>query len=229
MEAQQIRVWDLPVRLFHWSLVLLFALAWLTGDILEIYEPHEIIGLGILALVSFRIVWGFVGSTTARFSQFVRGKSAVVAYLNGDWQGTGHNPLGGWSVLLMFAFLLAMVGTGLFANDDADFTGPLSFLVDNALSSNLTRVHHWLFDGLLIVVAVHVGAILFYKIVLAKDLVRPMLTGQKEAESEQDVSTQGGGVIAIIIAVTMAALVVWGASGAWYQPPAKPAISTPDW
>lgn len=229
MESKQIRVWDLPTRLFHWSLLAAFVGAYVTGDVLEILEPHEWIGLAMVFLLSFRIVWGVVGSTTARFSQFVRGKEAVSDYLNGRWQGVGHNPLGGWSVIAMLTLLVAMVVTGLFANNDADFSAPLTFLVSESTSAFLTSAHHLLFKLLLVVVAVHVGAIFFYKIVLAKDLVTPMIKGDAPAESDTDASTQGGGIIAVLAALIIAALAVWGASGVWYQPPEKPAVSSPEW
>jgi cytochrome b len=230
MESRKhIRVWDLPTRLFHWSLLAAFAGAYLTGDVFDLLEPHQWIGLAIVFLLSFRLVWGFVGSTTARFSQFVRGKEAVSDYLNGRWQGVGHNPLGGWSVVAMLALLVAMTITGLFANNDADFTAPLTFLVSDSVSSLLTSAHHLLFKLLLVLVAIHIAAIFFYKIVLAKDLVTPMLKGDAPAELDSDESTQGGGMIAVIVALVMAILAVWGASGAWHQPPAKPVVSLPAW
>jgi cytochrome b len=229
MESKHIRVWDLPTRLFHWSLLAAFVGAYLTGDVFDLLEPHQWIGLVMVFLLSFRLVWGFVGSTTARFSQFVRGKEAVSDYLNGRWQGVGHNPLGGWSVVAMLALLVAMTITGLFANNDADFTAPLTFLVSDSVSSLLTSAHHLLFKLLLVLVAIHIGAIFFYKIVLAKDLVTPMLKGDAPAELDSDESTQGGGMIAVIVALVMAILAVWGASGAWHQPPAKPVVSSPAW
>jgi cytochrome b len=227
--SKSIRVWDLPTRVFHWSLLLAFVAVYLTGDVLDLLEPHQWFGLAMVGLLVFRLVWGVIGSTTARFSQFVRGKAAVSDYLNGRWQGVGHNPLGGWSVMAMLALLFAMVITGLFANNDADFAAPLTFLVSDGVSSLLTSAHHLLFKLLLVVVAVHIGAIFFYKIVLAKDLVTPMLKGDAPAESDNDASTQGGGMIAVMVALVIAVLAVWGASGAWYQPPAKPAVSTPEW
>jgi len=228
--SKLIRVWDLPTRVFHWSLLLAFVGAYLTGDVFDLLEPHQWFGLAIVGLLAFRLVWGVIGSTTARFSQFVRGKAAVSDYLNGRWHGVGHNPLGGWSVMAMLALLFAMVITGLFANNDADFTAPLSFLVSDSVSSLLTSAHHLLFNVLLLVVAVHIGAIFFYKIVLAKDLVTPMLNGDALAESDHDQATQGGSAIALIVALVIAVLAVWGASGAWYQPPVKPAMqSSPEW
>jgi hypothetical protein len=129
----------------------------------------------------------------------------------------------------MLALLVAMTITGLFANNDADFTAPLTFLVSDSVSSLLTSAHHLLFKLLLVLVAIHIAAIFFYKIVLAKDLVTPMLKGDAPAELDSDESTQGGGMIAVIVALVMAILAVWGASGAWHQPPAKPVVSLPAW
>jgi len=229
MKAQKIRIWDLPVRLFHWSLVIAFIAAYLTGEVLTDFDWHQRIGLFIVFLISFRLVWGVIGSTTARFSQFVRGKQAVGDYLKGQWQGVGHNPVGGWSVVLMLILLFAMIITGLFANNDADFKGPWAFLVSDATSSLLTSIHTGLFEFLMIVVFIHVGAIAFYKWIMAKDLLTPMIKGDALAELETDQSTQGGGALAILVALAIALLAVWAASGVWYQPPVKPPVSSPDW
>jgi cytochrome b len=226
-----VRVWDLPTRLFHWGLVIGVALAWLTGDVLEQMTPHQIIGLTVLGLVVFRLVWGVMGSTYARFSQFIVGLAAVKRYLTGRWHGLGHNPLGGWSVVAMLLLLAGMVVTGLFANNDADYTGPLAFLVNTELSGWLTHVHHFLFKVLWVVIAIHIGAIVIYKRFLGKDLIRPMIVGDAPRENETDKSAQGGGWLAFVVAVAIALAAVYGASGVWHQPPAKKpaAEQSADW
>ncbi len=228
---RRIRVWDLPTRLFHWALVLIVFLAWFTGDVLESsMELHQWLGIAMVGLIGFRLTWGLVGSRYARFSQFVAKPAQVKAYLKGDWKGVGHNPLGGWSVVVMLLLLTAMVLTGLFANNDADFTAPLAFMVTSDVSSFLTRVHHLVFKLLFVVIGLHILAVFAYKWILGKDLIQPMIDGHKLAESETDESATGGGWLALILALSVAALAMWGASAAWYTPPAKPAVqTTPDW
>lgn len=181
----KVRVWDAPVRLFHWLLVLLVCFSVVTAQIGGNWmDWHKRSGYAILTLVLFRIVWGFIGSCHARFGSFLRGPRAVVAYV-GELLGRrpaqphlGHNPLGGWSVVLMLLALLVQVGTGLFANDDIATEGPLYQLVSKETSDFLTSIHHlnlWLLGAL---IAVHVLAIVAY-LVKGENLIRPMFTGDK--------------------------------------------------
>lgn len=228
-QVRQIRVWDLPVRVFHWMLVFIMLSAWVTADLLSDFDVHAKIGLFALGLVVFRVSWGFWGSSTARFSTFVRGQSEVKSYLHGEWQGVGHNPLGGWSVLLMLGSVLLLAITGVFANNDGDFTGPLAFLVSTDISNLLTSIHELGFNVLMLLVILHVAAIMFYKHILGTDLIRPMITGDARATDEQDQSTQGGSVFGFILAVLIAAGLVWLVSGAWHSPAATTAVSSPDW
>lgn len=228
---RRILVWDLPTRLFHWALVLTVFLAWFTGEVLESsMELHQWLGIAMVGLIGFRLSWGLVGSRYARFSQFVARPAQVKAYLKGDWKGVGHNPLGGWSVVVMLLLLTGMVLTGLFANNDADFEAPLAFMVTSDVSSFLTRVHHLLFKLLLLVIGLHILAVWAYKWLLGKDLIQPMIDGHKEVESGIDESATGGGWVALILALSVAALAMWGASAAWHKQLAKPAVqTTPDW
>lgn len=182
-------VWDIPTRLFHWSLALLFFSAWVTAEIGDnLMDAHKLIGYAILALALFRWAWGFVGSSTSRFSDFVRGPKAAIAHIQEVKSGkpvphTGHNPLGGWMVLALLLLLLVQAGTGLFANDDIMTEGPLKHLVSDDASSLLTGIHHLVFDGLLVLVGLHVAAILAYRFRLKENLVLPMLTGHKKLPS----------------------------------------------
>lgn len=184
--ASRTVVWDIPTRLFHWSLALLFFSAWVTAEIGDnLMDAHKLIGYAILALVLFRWLWGFAGSSTSRFSDFIHGPLAAMAHLKEVKSGkpaphAGHNPLGGWMVLALLLLLLVQAGTGLFANDDIMTEGPLKHLVSDELSSRLTGIHHLVFDGLLVLVGLHVAAILAYRFRLKENLVLPMLTGRKE-------------------------------------------------
>ena len=179
----QVPVWDIPTRLFHWSVVLLVCVSWFSAD-QGYMRVHLVSGLTLLSLLLFRIAWGLVGSTTARFSNFLHPPRRVVGYLKGLAGGdkifyAGHNPAGGLMVLALIAVLLAQVATGLFANDGVRFSGPLALLVREETSSLITGIHGLIFDLILILVWCHVVAVGFYLLVKGDNLVWPMVTGKK--------------------------------------------------
>jgi cytochrome b len=208
----RIKVWDLPLRIFHWALafcVIATYVAQSIGGNAMIW--HSRFGLAIIGLVTFRLAWGFVGSTHARFRHFVRGPAAVAAYLRGQWSGLGHNPLGALSVVALLAVLLLLALTGLFANDDIAFEGPLYALVDKDLSDWITKIHHWFEPVILILVGLHVAAIAFYTWVKKQPLVRPMITGWKEG-AEGELAT-GGGLGRFLLSLALAIMAVVAASG----------------
>lgn len=176
-------VWDLPVRLFHWLLVLLLGFSWLSGE-MEWMDWHFYSGYAVLALVLFRILWGFAGSTHARFSDFIHGPGALSGYIRtlpsrGVKKFAGHNPLGGISVVLILLCVLLQASSGLFANDDVLYEGPLYRHVSKELSDWLTTVHKWNFEVLLALSGVHIAAILYYLVWKSENLVKPMFTGRK--------------------------------------------------
>lgn len=225
-------VWDLPLRLFHWLLALLVAAAIATANIGgNAMDWHGRLGVAIVGLLTFRLAWGFVGSTHARFADFLPRPATLRAYLRGDWHGLGHNPLGALSVLGMLLALAIQAALGLFGNDDIAFTGPLYPLVAKETSDALTGLHHrgaWLV-GLLI--ALHLGAIAYYRLARREDLVTPMLTGRKTVAGDvPDTPARGGGIVALSIALALAGLAAWFASGAWLPaPPAPATVDTPNW
>jgi cytochrome b len=180
---ERVRIWDWPTRIFHWSIVALIPALWWTAENGRI-ELHMQLGLVMLALVLFRLIWGLIGSSTARFSNFLKGPRGVVSYLNGRAaHAVGHNPLGGWSVALMLLVLGAQVGLGLFAtNEDGDLFGPLALLVSGETSETLTERHETLFNILLGLILLHLLAIAVYAAKL-QNLVGPMLTGSGELPS----------------------------------------------
>lgn len=184
--SKSIRVWDLPTRLFHWLLVALFAFSWASAELGgNAMEWHMRSGHVLLGLVIFRLLWGVAGSATARFSQFVKGKGAILAYLRGTTSATvGHNPLGGWVVVAMLALLLLQAATGLFANDDIITEGPLYHLISKDISDALTELHEGVFDVLLALASLHVAAIFFYLFIKRDNLIRPMLTGRKQVPAD---------------------------------------------
>jgi cytochrome b len=226
--ADKVYIWDLSVRLFHWSLVVLVVAAFITAKVGgNAMVWHGRIGLAIIGLLVFRIVWGFVGSTYARFLQFVRGPGTILAYLRGQWQGQGHNPLGALSVLGLLGILSIQAAAGLFANDDIAFEGYLAPLVGSELSSQITGIHRLIEKVLIALVALHVGAIIYYSRVKKHNLVKPMVTGWADGSPGQ--SARGGSAVAFVIAALIAVAVVWVASGALLPapPPAPPASAAP--
>jgi cytochrome b len=181
-------VWDLPVRIFHWVLVLLVVSQIVTATIGgNAMEYHALGGYSILTLVLFRILWGFAGGTHARFSDFLRGPAAVARYAHMLIKGTaeshrGHNPLGGWSVVLMLLSLLVQAVTGLFANDDVMMEGPLAKHVSDDASALFTVIHDINAGIVLTLISLHILAVLFYLLRRKQDLIGPMFTGRKPIE-----------------------------------------------
>ncbi|MBK9446367.1 MAG: cytochrome b/b6 domain-containing protein [Betaproteobacteria bacterium] len=229
MSLQKIRIWDLPTRVFHWSLVVLVVALIVSGKIGgNFMDWHGKFGLAVVGLLCFRLVWGVLGSTYARFASFFPTPARLRAYLRGEWKEPGHNPLGALSVFALLGLLGLQVATGLASNDDIAFRGPLFELAGKALSDQLTGIHKLSINVLFALIVLHIAAILFYVHVRKDNLVKPMITGWKQLPQARPAS--GGGITAFVIALTLAAAAVHGASGAWLPPPPPPAtIQTPAW
>jgi cytochrome b len=180
------RVWDLPVRLFHWVLVLLLVLQVVTGRIGGSLMPfHAFCGYAVLALVVFRLLWGFFGSTHARFASFLAGPAATARFARRLFSRVavpqvGHNPLGGWMVVALIACLGLQAVSGLFANDGASAEGPLASRVALETSNLLTEFHRWNLKALLVLSGIHVAGVLFHWIAKGENLVGAMFTGMKD-------------------------------------------------
>ncbi len=179
-----VRVWDLPTRLFHWGLALCVVGLIVTGNVGgNAMVWHGRLGYAVFTLLLFRIAWGLVGGHWSRFGSFLYGPASIVAYLRGQSRpehNVGHNPLGMFSVLALLLILLAQVGSGLFADDEIAFTGPLAGLVSGDWVGQATSYHKKVGKLILIaLVALHLGAIAFYKLVKKQNLVRPMIVGDK--------------------------------------------------
>ncbi len=185
-EAKGVRVklWDLPVRLIHWAFVGLMIALWWTWKT-ERMSLHVWLGNITLGLVVFRLLWGVMGSSPARFASFVKGPRAVTRYLGALFSKSaepvvGHNPLGGWSVIALLGVLAAEVTLGLFAADtDGLNSGPLNYKVSDSLGETLTHWHGVVFYVLLALIAVHLAAIAFYFLVKRENLIGPMITGAR--------------------------------------------------
>ncbi len=226
MRTHRIKLWDLPTRLFHGLLIMLMIAAIITGQIGGgAIEWHGRIGLCLLGLIAFRLAWGLIGSSHSRFANFFPTPTSVRAYLNGQWQGVGHNPLGAFSVFGLLALITLQITTGLLSNDDIAFDGPLSGLISKALSDDLGELHEFIFGLLLTLIALHLAAILFYTYVKKDPLIKPMITGWKDIKPGEGESTTGGGALAFVLAVLIALAVVYAGSGQWI--PAPPPVTTP--
>ena len=181
--ASKVRVWDLPTRLFHWALVICVAGLAVTAYSETGLDWHVRLGYSVLALLLFRVVWGFIGGRWSRFASFLYSPSSVVAYLRGRSHPdhlVGHNPLGAGSVLAMLAFLLAQVGTGLVSDDESSSQGPLTPFDSSSKALAATWYHkqvgQWVLLGL---VLLHVAAVLYYVLKKRQALVGAMVGGDK--------------------------------------------------
>jgi cytochrome b len=182
-----VRVWDLPTRLFHWLLATLVVFSFASAKIGGAWiEWHFRSGYTILALLLFRLLWGCAGNRHARFSSFLLGPRAVASHLAGRGSpGDGHSPLGGWSVIAMLAALLVQAGTGLFANDAIFNEGPLARFVSSTVSDRLSAIHRWGEKTLIALVTLHVSAVGYYLIVHRRNLIAPMISGDRPGAGVQ--------------------------------------------
>lgn len=200
-DTETVKVWDPFVRVFHWSLITLFAFAWYTGENHDM-DRHRQAGYAIFALVVFRIFWGFAGSRTARFAQFLKGPGAIAAYLkthDGETPSDGHNPLGGWSVVALLTVILTITLAGLFAVDvDGIESGPLADWVSFDSGRMASEWHEGVFKAALAVIGLHVLAIGYYQVLNAQNLIGPMITGRRDrAKGEQVADVKWSPVMAL--------------------------------
>lgn len=210
---RRMKVWDLPVRLFHWAIVVLIFCSWATQEWNRM-EWHVWSGYTILTLLLFRIVWGFIGSDTARFARFLRSPMAALRHLarihrrEADSE-IGHNAAGGWMVLVMLALIGVQAGTGLFANDDANTEGPLMHLVDKDRSDWLSHIHSLNFKLIEAVIVLHVLAVAGYALLKRQNLVRPMVTGTKLMPGEAAAPRLVSPIWAVVTLAVAAGAVAW--------------------
>ncbi|RTZ40958.1 hypothetical protein EKL30_14780 [Candidimonas sp. SYP-B2681] len=174
----RIRVWDLPIRLFHWMLALCVIASFLTVKLGGLWmDWHARFGLITFGLIVFRLVWGLAGSHYARFAQFIHGPAAIMQYLRDRSSHiAGHNPLGAWSVVALLLLLAFQVFSGLFANDDVLTSGPLAFLNED-WSNTFTSLHKLNEWPIIAMVVLHIAAIVWYRLKYQEDLLSPMISG----------------------------------------------------
>lgn len=216
MNMHAIRVWDLPTRLFHWALALCVVGLVVSANVGGNWMNwHLRFGYTVLTLLLFRLVWGFVGGHWSRFSSFLYGPGALMAYLRGRSEPShrvGHTPLGALSVFALLAVLMAQVGTGLISDDEIAFFGPLVSFVSGDTVRSATSYHKNVGKFLILgLVGLHLAAILFYKVFKKQGLVQPMLLGDKKVDeavpSAKD--TLGTRMLALAVLVGCGLVVNW--------------------
>ncbi|KCZ46822.1 cytochrome b/b6 domain-containing protein [Hyphomonas pacifica] len=216
-ETRRVIVWDGAVRLFHWATVLLVASMWWTAE-QGIMDWHKRMGLTLVALLVFRLVWGVIGPKTARFAAMVTGPAVLVGYVKDLLAGRhrphfGHNPVGSLSVFAMLAALAAQLGTGLFTVDtDGLESGPLASLISFDAGRQAAEIHEISFNVLFTLICLHVIAIAVYLVFFKDNLVRPMVTGRRAAAEfrEADVSDNRLPWVRFLIAAVVAVAAVYG-------------------
>jgi cytochrome b len=220
-KTNKIRIWDLPVRLFHWALVVLLVVSYFTGRAGgDWMKFHFWSGYGILTLIFFRIAWGFLGSTTARFSDFVKGPSAALVHLRalfgrGRPREVGHNPLGGAMVVALLFAVLLQAAAGLFSADTdmGMVNGPLALVVADKWVERATALHKYWINVLLVMAAIHVLAAFVYLVWKRQNLIGAMVTGRKPVDDVVAPGTPApklsfaSGRLAISVLIVAAALV----------------------
>jgi len=215
--SNRILVWDGALRLFHWSTVFLVAAMWWTAEN-GIMDWHKRMGMILLGLISFRLVWGLLGPRTARFTNWQIGPGAILGYLKGLTGGAhkpsfGHNPMGTLSVIAMLLALSVQVGTGLFSVDvDGLESGPLASLVSFEAGRQAAEIHETAFNVLVILIGLHIAAIVTYLVFFKDNLVRPMVTGRRASEDFEGGETLADNKLSwprLAIALAVAVAVMW--------------------
>jgi cytochrome b len=216
----QIQVWDLPIRLFHWSLVASVFYSWFSVDVLENMEHHFYAGYTVITLLLFRLVWGFIGSSYARFRSFIFTPKEIIEYAkhlfststpNETAYTHGHNPLGSVSVIAMLLVLLTQAGLGLFSSDDYYF-GPLSGLVDTSTMGWLSQLHSLNSNVVFGIISLHITAIAYYKFRKNQGLTKTMITGRRSllgSGVHEQTMRPGQNLIAVIVLIMCILTVYW--------------------
>jgi cytochrome b len=217
IDLVEVAVWDWPVRVVHWTIAALVGTLLVTGLTggSAIMAWHMRAGEALLALVVFRILWGFAGSRNARFASFVRGPRAVLGHFRALARSPGpahatHNPAGGWMVVALLLAMLVQCGLGLFTRNETTIEGPLVRLITEDLSDTLSKLHRrgwWLVGGL---AAVHVVAVLVLRFARDENLINSMVSGRKFLPTA---AANPGGAAAstarALVLLALCALAVW--------------------
>ena len=207
-------IWDIPIRVFHWLLVLLLVGSWYTVVIEYNMDRHMLIGYAILALLLFRLFWGFIGPKYSRFSSFIYSPKETIAYLktffskkSGSY--AGHNPLGAIAVFALMASIIFQAVSGLFATDDFYVYGPFSYWVSADTSFRLTNLHYQNFDLLLVLGGIHIVAIFYYLLFKRENLITSMFTGRKNKTDDRWQAINNSKLITALMLIAASAAAIY--------------------
>jgi len=208
MSATAHPLWDLPTRLCHWMIVVCIPLSWWSAEE-QRYQLHEWSGCTLIVLVLARVIWGFIGSRHSRFSDFLVGPRKVLAYLRGQGSDSaGHNPLGGWSVVVLLALILVQAISGLFNTDDVLFSGPLYYAASSDFRDAMGVVHETAFNGLLALVGLHILAVLYHQFRGGEKLLQAMFKGR--APGREGRAAPAAWWLALLVVLCIALALWWG-------------------
>lgn len=205
-------IWDIPTRLFHWLLAIGFGLQWLTGEFLDDFiDWHFYIGYSMLGLVIFRIIWGFIGTQYAQFSQFLSSPRKALRYAKSLHTRqspvyAGHNPLGGWVVMLMLLLIGLQAISGLFVTDEIFSEGPYYTAVNTSVKDVMAFVHFNLFNLLLVVVGLHITAVFVYQCYKKQNLISAMFNGKKRVT---DTAIHSSKILRALLVLALVAIAVY--------------------
>ncbi len=213
----QYLIWDLPLRIFHWSLVICLLGSWYTSNQDNgLIEYHLTLGYITLGLIIFRVLWGILGTTHSRFSQFIPSLAKLSLYIKNFYSSDtpshpGHNPLGSLMVVFMLAVIFLQAVSGLFMNDDIFTSGPYYGTLDEKLEVIAVFIHHNGFNVILATIAMHIFAVIFYTIFKKQSLVLPMVTGKKSSTdvTKKDSISHSKIGLAILISIFVSVFVYW--------------------
>lgn len=183
---QKVKVWDISIRIFHWTLAALIGFLWWSGTEGVQMDNHVLAGYAVLGLITYRVIWGFIGSHHARFINFVRSPIKALKSVpdlisvRSSSHHVGHNPVGGWMVIALILILLAQGISGLGTTDDIFIDGPLVAYLSDDMVYWLTDLHLTLPDYLIALVVLHLAAVLFHDTVKRERLIQAMITGVKK-------------------------------------------------
>jgi len=210
------RVWDLPTRIFHWSLASLFVFMILSAEVFDnMIEWHMRAGYCVIALLVFRILWGFFGSHFSRFKQFVKNPIVASRYALGIFSGKathelGHNPAGAWMVVVLILGLLLQALSGLFISDDIFWEAPFYGVLSDDLTSLAGQIHDTLQSVLIWLVGIHVAAVLWHRFRYRDPLIGAMIHGKKPNELNENIGSDSFPLVAFFVALVISvAIVVW--------------------
>jgi cytochrome b len=210
-------VWDLPLRIFHGLLVLSIIASWYTSDQDNgLIEYHLLVGYFALGLIVFRILWGFLGTTHSKFLNFFPSLRKIISYIqsfkkNEPLHYAGHNPLGSLMVFFMLTVIFLQAVSGLFMDDDIFTTGPYSGSINSSIESVLVYIHRNGFNLILVAVALHISAVVFYVRVKKQALISAIITGKKSSKvvNKKDSISHSKIGLAILISIVVAGFIYW--------------------